>query len=81
MQGNNSIDLNKNELQKVYDNLLAFMSNVKSFKIEKGDLEGYYVYVPKDADSWINYCPNIDYLDGWLFGVVQGAKRKEFKNE
>lgn len=68
----------QNELIK--DNLNAFINNFGEVRITKEDYgKGFYVYYPADSDSYIQYCYDIDYLNGWLYGVVQGCVRGEFK--
>lgn len=72
--------MTKREMEVIKDNLRAFTHNFGDVRIEKDDYgKGYYVFYPTDADTWIQYCYNINYLDGWLFGVVQGCVRGEFK--
>lgn len=75
-------NLSKREQETIKDNLRAFEHNFGEVRIEnycKG--EGYYVYYPADSEegNYIQYCYNIGYLDGWLYGVVQGCVRGEFK--
>ena len=66
--------------ETIKDNLNAFIANFGSVRIEKEECgRGYYVYVPADAESYIQYCYNKDYLNGWLYGCVQAANRKELK--
>lgn len=61
------------------DNLLAFVHNFGFPRLELADYGGgVYVYIG-NSETWIQYCENIDYLNGWLFGVVQGVNRGEFK--
>lgn len=61
-------------------NLNAFVNNFGEVRIEKADYgPGFYVYYPVDAETYIQFCENINYLDGWLYGVVQGFMRGEFK--
>jgi len=61
-------------------NLNAFVANFGAVRIEKADYgPGFYVYYPADAETYIQFCENIHYLDGWLYGVVQGFMRGEFK--
>lgn len=70
----------KNQYARIADNLRAFRYNFGSVRIEREDAgRGFYVYFPKDSDSYIQYCPDINYLDGWLYGAVQGFLRSEFK--
>lgn len=66
----------------IADNLRAFEANFGEVKIVDADYGGgFYVYYPTESknDSWIQYCYDIDYLNGWLYGVVQGVVRGEFK--
>lgn len=64
----------------IKDNLRAFNANFGEVKIVKEDYgKGFYVFYPADSNSYIQYCYNIDYLNGWLYGVVQGVVRGEFK--
>lgn len=64
----------------IKDNLRAFNANFGEVKIVKENYgKGFYVFYPADSDSYIQYCYNIDYLNGWLYGVVQGVVRGEFK--
>lgn len=64
---------------KEYDviewNLKAFVVNFGYPVIEKGELEGWYVSINKDS-SPLAYCHDITYLDGWLWGCVQGANHR-----
>lgn len=61
----------------IRDNLNAFIHNFGPVRIEKHDprCPGFYVYSPANADSYVQYCYNIDYLNGWLYGAVQAANR------
>lgn len=64
----------------IKDNLRAFETNFGEVKIVKEDYgKGFYVFYPATADTYIQYCYNVDYLNGWLYGVVQGVVRGEFK--
>lgn len=64
----------------IKDNLRAFTNNFGDVRIEKESYgKGFYVFYPADADSYIQYCYDINYLNGWLYGIVQGAVRGEFK--
>ena len=61
-------------------NLHAFTYNFGNVRIEKEDYgKGFYVFYPAESESWIQYCYDINYLNGWLYGVVQGVVRGEFK--
>ena len=64
----------------IADNLRAFIANFGSPRIERADhCNGFYVYYPADSESYIQYCYDVHYLNGWLYGVVQGFMRGEFK--
>ena len=71
--------MTERQREKIADNLRAFTYNFGEVRIEKITGSGYYVYYPADSDSYIQYCYSLDYLDGWLYGVVQGCVRGEFK--
>ncbi len=74
------MNLTPKQKETIKDNLRAFINNFGEPRIERDDLgKGFYVFYPADSDSWIQYCYSIDYLDGWLYGVVQGVVRGEFK--
>lgn len=65
----------QNELIK--DNLRAYINNFGYIKIEKADCgSGFYVYTDEQraaTGSYTQFCYNIDYLNGWLYGAVQAA--------
>jgi len=62
--------------EKIQQNLNAYLANFPSIRIEAADYgDGFYVFSPAESESWVQYCPNIDYLDGWLYGMVQGINR------
>lgn len=64
----------------IKDNLRAFQANFGDVRIEDADYGGgFYVFYPTESETWIQYCYSIEYLDGWLYGCVQGAIRGEFK--
>lgn len=72
--------MTKRQQEIIKNNLNAFVANFGEVRIEKADYgPGFYVFYPVDADNYIQFCHNIDYLDGWLYGVVQGFVRGEFK--
>lgn len=69
-------DKQKATIQK---NLGAFVANFGNVRIETADYGGgFYVFYPASSDGYIQFCPDINYLDGWLYGVVQGVNRTEF---
>ena len=61
----------------IKDNLRAYKHNFGYISIEKEDYgKGFYVFTSperKEQGSWTQYCYNIDYLNGWLYGCVQAA--------
>jgi len=62
--------------EKIQQNLNAYLGNFPSIRIEDADYgDGFYVFSPAESESWVQYCPNIDYLDGWLYGMVQGINK------
>lgn len=76
------MSLTEKEMQIIHKNLQAFEYNFGSVRIEHYTKKGaYYVFYPEDKpdDEYIQMCENIDYLNGWLYGVVQGVIRGEFK--
>lgn len=66
----------QNELIK--DNLAAYINNFGYIKIEKADYGGgFYVYTDEQraaVGTCTQFCYNIDYLNGWLYGAVQAVK-------
>ena len=72
--------LTKRQEETIQDNYRAFVHNFGVPRIERDDFgKGFYVFLPADSSSWIQYCYSIEYLDGWLYGCVQGAVRGEFE--
>lgn len=62
--------------EKIADNLRAFVHNFGEVRIEKEDFgPGFMVYYPANSESWLYFAPNIDNLDGWLYGAVQAVHR------
>ena len=60
----------------IKDNLRAFEYNFGKVRIEKEDYgNGFYVFNPVDSSSYVQYCYNIDYLNGWLYGCVQAVNK------
>ena len=54
------------------DNLHAYCSNFVTPRIEPAETgEGFYVFPSCRAETYIQFCENIDYLNGWLYGAVQ----------
>ena len=68
------------QIELIHINLQAFNYNFGEVRIEKERYgKGFYVFYPANSDSYIQYCYDIHYLNGWLYGVVQGCVRGEFK--
>lgn len=68
------------EKELIKDNLKAYKNNFKYIKIVKADYgNGFYVFTSEkqvESGSWTEYCPNIDYLNGWLYGAVQAIHKR-----
>lgn len=56
----------------IKDNLRAFIANFGEVRIEKYG-SGFYVYSPADSESYVQFCYDIHYLNGWLYGCVQAV--------
>ena len=68
--------MTKKQREIIKDNLNAFEANFGKVRIEKAPYNsGFYVYSPADSESYVQYCYNLDYLNGWLYGCVQGAHK------
>lgn len=67
------------EMETIKDNLRSYEHNFGYIKIEKENYgDGFYVYTSEErveCGNWTQYCYNIDYLNGWLYGCVQAANR------
>ena len=65
------------EKEIIKDNLKAYQANFDYICIIKADFGGgFYVYTSKErkeSGSYTQFCYNIDYLNGWLYGCVQVA--------
>lgn len=76
-------NLTKKQRDTISDNLRAFIHNFEEPIIVREDYgHGLYVYRNKNdynnGSSWVQFCYNVDYLNGWLYGAVQ-AKCKQLK--
>lgn len=79
----------KNEFEVIHDNLRAYLANVDYLCIEKANIRigGYHVFTTeerREEGAWTQYCYNIDYLNGWLYGCVQamnGIVKKKVEEE
>lgn len=67
--------MTEKELETIKDNLNAYKANFDYISIEKENFgKGYYIFTTKERKEFGNYtqyCYNIDYLNGWLYGCVQ----------
>lgn len=67
--------MTKRENEIIKDNLRAYKYNFGYIEIVKEDCgNGFYVFTSKErkrSGSWTQYCYNIHYLNGWLYGAVQ----------
>ena len=71
--------LTKKQMETIQGNLFAFTKNFGEVRIERAEYgNGFYVFYPADSETWLQYCHDISYLDGWLYGIVQGVIRGEF---
>ena len=71
--------MTKYEKEVIKENLQHFIKNFGNIRIESDGDKGFNVYLPSNSDWPIHYCHNIHYLDGWLYGCVQSANRREFR--
>lgn len=64
----------------IKDNLNAYKANFKYIKIIPAEYDGgFYVFTSEErfkSGSWTQYCYNIDYLNGWLYGAVQAIHKR-----
>lgn len=69
--------MTRKEKEIIQDNLNAYLSNFGYLHIEREDVgNGFYVFTSperKEQGSWTQFCYNIDYLNGWLYGAVQAV--------
>ena len=69
--------MTKRQKEIIKDNLNAYIANFGYICIESADYgDGFYIYTDenrKTSGSWTQYCYNIDYLNGWLYGAVQAV--------
>ena len=69
--------MTKREKEIIQNNLNAYINNFGYIDIQKADYSGgFYVFTSperKEYGNWTQYCYNIDYLNGWLYGAVQAV--------
>ena len=67
--------MTKRQKEIIKDNLNAYIANFGYISIEPEDYgKGFYIYTDeerKKSGCWTQYCHNIDYVNGWLYGAVQ----------
>ena len=67
----------KKQMETIHDNLRAYLANFEYLHIEKvAYTKGFCVYTDQqrtESGSYTQYCPSLDYLDGWLYGAVQAV--------
>lgn len=58
-------------LRKNYN---AFVNNFGDVRIARnpGGEGKLLIFYPPDSDAFVQVCENVDYANGWLYGVVQG---------
>lgn len=73
---NNVIMTNKQK-EIIKDNLNAYITNFGYIRIVPEDYgKGFYIFTDEqraEAGCWTQYCYNIDYVNGWLYGAVQAV--------
>ena len=69
--------LTEMQQKKLRANYKAFVANFGEPRIQKNPCRSgsLLVYWPADAEQHIQYCENIDYLNGWLYGCVQARNK------
>lgn len=69
--------MTKRQNEIIKDNLNAYIANFGYIAIEKEDYgKGFYIFTSEECKkigTWTQYCYNIDYLNGWLYGAVQAV--------
>lgn len=69
--------MTKRQMEIINDNLRSYKNNFGYIEIVKEDYgKGFYVFTSKERKEqglWTQYCYNIDYLNGWLYGAVQAV--------
>ena len=69
--------MTKRQKEIINDNLNAYKNNFGYICIEAEECgKGFYIYTSeerKESGSYTQFCYNIDYLNGWLYGAVQAA--------
>lgn len=67
--------LSKKKQEIIEDNYRAYICNFETPVITPEDFGGgYYVFRNEEEykhGTWVQYCYDINYLNGWLYGAVQ----------
>lgn len=73
----NNIIMTAKQKEVIKDNLNAYIANFGYIKIVPEDYgKGFYIYTDEqraESGCWTQYCYNIDYVNGWLYGAVQAV--------
>lgn len=73
----NNIIMTNRQKEIIKDNLNAYIANFGYIKIVREDYgKGFYIFTDEqraESGSWTQYCYNIDYVNGWLYGAVQAV--------
>lgn len=72
-------ELTTEEFNEISRNLNAYLNNFGYLRITKADaVDSYYVFTDENRyaeGNWTQFCINISYLDGWLYGAVQAVNK------
>lgn len=68
--------MSEKQKEIIKDNLRAFIHHFGDVRIEADCGRGFYVFCPANSETHVQYCYNIDYLNGWLYGAVQAVCRQ-----
>lgn len=72
-------ELTNKQIAKIKKNLKAFQSNFPNVKILYDSItKGFFVFVDEShlkKNNYIQFCYSLDYLNGYLYGVIQGVFR------
>jgi hypothetical protein len=76
--------ISENQAGTIKDNLHAYEANFETpFIIYDSASKGFEVYRTQEefrnGQGYVQFCYNISYLDGWLYGAVQ-AKCKQIRS-
>lgn len=65
------------ETEVMSKNLNAFEENFGEIILFKCSTGGFAVFLTQEDfknNAYVQYCENVHYLSGWLYGVVQGDR-------